>query len=85
VAFRPDSFGLWYYKVSKMWSVIILGPKIFGLWWSVVFRQTDSELERIWRHFSPLTSPLPLTRFSSNSTRCDPISAGAIVGAYEPQ
>jgi len=36
VAFRPDSFGLWYYKVSKMWSVIFLGPKIFGLWWSVV-------------------------------------------------
>ena len=34
--FRPDSFGLWYYKVSKMWSVIILGPKIFGLWWSAV-------------------------------------------------
>ena len=40
VAFRPDSFGLWYYKVNKMWSVIILGAKIFGLWWSVVFRQT---------------------------------------------
>ena len=27
-------------SVSKMWSVIILGPKIFGLRWSVVFRQT---------------------------------------------
>jgi len=36
VAFRPDSFGLWYYKVNKMWSVIILGPKIFGLWRSAV-------------------------------------------------
>jgi len=23
-----------------MWSVVILGPKIFGLWWSVVFRKT---------------------------------------------
>ena len=34
VAFRPDSLGLWYYKVSKMWSVIILVPKIFGLWCS---------------------------------------------------
>ena len=30
-------------KVSKMWSVVILRPKIFGLWWSVVFRQTVQE------------------------------------------
>jgi len=57
VAFRPDSFGLWYYKVSKIWSVIFLGPKIFGLWWSavvcgglwwsVVFRQTVSNTKNL--------------------------------------
>ena len=38
VVVRRDSFGLWYYKLNKMWSVVILGPKIFGLWWSVVIR-----------------------------------------------
>jgi len=29
-----------------MWSVVILGPETFGLWWSMVFRQTDTKQAR---------------------------------------